>query len=113
MSSKSKGKNINKHLGLNCLGCSVAPDGLKMGSVTLLFFPNKIVCNLQVINNFQGIIIQKQASVSQAAVGIKTTDGSVELRCHSHRGVAVQANVQIILQSVHRVPCQPPQKHVV
>lgn len=78
-----------------------------MGVGPYFFFSNKIVCNLQVLTT------QKQASVAQATVGIKTTGGCLELRCHSHRGVAVQADVQIILQSVHRVPRQPLQKHVV
>lgn len=71
-------------------------DGLKMGC-----------------GNFQGITTLKQTSVCQMAIGAKTTDGCLELRCHSHRGVAVQADVQIILQSIHRVPRQPLQKHVV
>lgn len=31
----------------------------------------------------------------------------------SHGGVAVEADVQVILQSVHRVPGQPLQQHVV
>lgn len=116
MSSKSKGKNINKHLGLNCLVHSVGSRWFIDGVWDLnsfFFFFNKIVSNLQVFTNFQRIRTQKQSSVSQTAVGIKTTDGSLELRRHSHRGVAVQADVQIILQSVHGVPRQPLQKHAV